>query len=769
MEIQLASAFFITYAKDRVRREAAHKEKVIPLYRHKKLAASQKGLQVLCLLSASWGVFVLPVHAQSLPLDEIIVTATKRAENLQDVPISITVFTQEKLETLRPEGLEDLGKHVSNMWLPGSTEAGQSQISIRGISAGISKSSGRSVGVYIDGVYVNADTALDVDLDNIAFVEVLKGPQGTLFGRDTIGGAINITTQAPGNTSSAHVLAELGNQGHKRLALRADLPLVKDVLALRISAQKLDRDGYILNAFNGEKAGAVDHFSASGQAYYTPSDRFDAQLVYQYQSRDDRPNTMGEAITSIGSDTIPYTINVDQTEIQTQKQHRISLNTNTHFDNGFTLSTVSGFSDVEDFYIQDGDRLPIPITIARFDSMSREFSQEVRLTSPEYDRFNYLVGAYYLNTEWDYSPTFPLMGEAFLEQVFFIPPAFQPADELDGQRVIADVESFAIFTHVNVKLSDKLSAFGGLRYTQDTKIIDYSIFGEVFALFTLTALNEVSRVKDTPLSWTFGTRYAVTDTVNSYASVSRGYRSASIKDDFISQADIDAGTGFFTQPEYLTNYEIGVKTLLFGGKIRANASAFYMDYTDIQVAVSREPFLFLRSLTNAAEAHIQGFELEVEGQITPELRISTAFGYVKTRYDVFEPSPGVDLSGTGFGIAPDWTLSATVDYVRPLAGGGSWSVHADYTDRRAPDDFAPQTHPLSFVGDYAVSNLSTGYAAKNGKWKAKIWVNNVFDVNKPSVNFLWGSGLGPLIENETVRYEPPRTYGLTLAYMLGGS
>ncbi len=732
-----------------------------------KLAASKTGLRAICVSYVTLAMLPNFAYGQTVPLDEVIVTATKRAENLQKVPISITAFNLEELEALRPEGLEELGTYVPNMWLPMSTQAAQSEITMRGISAGIAGTSGRSVGVYIDGVYVNADTALNASMMDIAGVEILKGPQGTLFGRDTIGGAINITTKTPGPDLGGRVQVELGNYGRQQVSGQANVPLVKDVLTFRMAGQKLDTDGYIENAFNGNKAGALDHLSLGGQLYFTPTPQLDARLVYNYQSLDDRPNTMGETVTSIGSDQIPYTINVDQDEIRTQEQHRLSLNVNYQLENGFTLTSISGFSDVNDFYIQDGDRLPVPITIAQFDSDYSEFSQELRITSPSYEKFDYLIGLYYLNAKRDYSPTFPLMSTAFLEQVFFIPPANQPPDELDGQRTISESESIAAFIHANAYFNDRWSGFGGLRYTEDTKTVDYSIFGETFALFTLTALNNTAKVKDTPLSWTIGTRFELNEDLNTYASISRGYRSATIKDDFISQADIDAGTGFFTEPEFLTNYEIGMKSLMLDGKLRANVSAFYMDYTDIQVTVSRPPFLFLKSLTNAAKAHIQGFEAEMEAQVTDELHVAAALGYVKTRYDGFEPSPGVDLSGTGFGNSPDWTWSATLDYTKPLASGAKFKFHADYTDRSVPDDFAPQSHPLTFVGDYAVTNLSTGYVADNGKWQANLWVKNLFDVNDPAVNFLWGAGLGPLIENETISYEPPRTYGLTLEYRFG--
>jgi len=434
-------------------------------------------------------------------LDQIIVTAMRRAENLQSVPISISAFSAAQLEAYQAPALEDLSDHVANMWMPASTEAGQSFITMRGINAGITRSSGRSVGVYIDGVFVSADTAMNIALFDVARVEVLKGPQGTLFGRDTIGGAINIATRKPAPLPEGKVQVEAGSYGLRQILASASTPLVKDVLFLRLAAMKRNKGGYIKNAFTGRKAGAEDHFFYNAQLYYTPNARLDARLVFSAQKIDDRPNALGEAVTNIGSDTIPYTISLDQDEFQKQTVKRASLNANYEFASGHTLSWTSGWSHVNDFYIQDGDRLPQSITVAQFDGGAREVSQEVRLTSPSSDRFDYLFGLYFLDARRDFNPTFPVMGSAFLEQVLGIPPQFHPADTLDGQQVRTNTTSKAAFTHANFHLTDTLTAYGGLRFTNDHKRVDYRSFGEVFGVFGLLPLQAKSQVRNHPLSW----------------------------------------------------------------------------------------------------------------------------------------------------------------------------------------------------------------------------------------------------------------------------
>jgi iron complex outermembrane receptor protein len=718
--------------------------------------------------SPAWWTLILcfsfqnPAGAQAFSRDEIIVTATKRAQRSQDVPISLSVFTAETLESLRPEGLEDLSHFVPNMYQPPSTEAGQSFIAIRGIGAGIARSSGRSVGVYIDGVYINADTAMDVAMADIEHVEILKGPQGTLFGRDTLAGAINITTKRPRNENSARAQIDVGNFGYRQFIGSANLVLAPEKLNLNLSVLKRDSDGYIKNAFTGNKAEAQDRFALSAVFDFRPTDRLTARVSYQYQDRDDRPNTMGEAVTNIGSDLIPYTINLDTDERQTQSVHRVALDTQYESSNGFTFSSVTGWSHVQDFYLQDGDRLPDAITLNQFDGEAEEFSQEFRVNSPGGKKLNYLLGLYYLDSENLFSPTFPLMSTAFLERVFFLPRDQHPPDQLDGQVIVTRAQSLAAFAHADYHLTDTLSVFGGVRWTRDTKTVDYRIFGETFALFGLSPLQTTSKTKDTPISWTLGARYTLSDNIKSYASISRGYRSASVKDDFVGQADLAAPSGFFTKPEFVTNYEVGVKLRAWDGRVQSNFAAFYMDYSDIQVAVSQEPFLFLRTLTNAARAHISGFEADTTVAVDDHLTLSGTAGYLKTRYDQFIPSPGRDLAGTGFGTAPEWSFSAAADYARSFGSAGEWRAHMDVRYAVAPDDFELST--LAFVGEYALANGWVSYAPQEGAWRIKLWVENLTDVNKPEVNFLWGAGLGPLIENETARYQSPRRYGLTLDY-----
>lgn len=699
--------------------------------------------------------------------DEIIVTATKRTQNVRDVPISLHVFGDKDIENLRANSLSDLSQYVPNMYLPPEGAAGQNNITIRGIGNGINRSAGRAVGVYIDGVYVSADTALDVAMSDVERVEILRGPQGTLFGRNTIGGAINITTRPATLTHESvtgRIQFEYGNFDHRKIIASATIPLIKDRLSLRLSGLKTDTDGYITNLNGGRKLGSEDRSALRTQLNFAPTDTLSMRFSYDIQHRNDFPNAQGEPITNIGADQIPYTVNIDQDEHQTQTAQRASFRLEYETDTGFTLASISAWSEVRDFYLQDGDRLPQAITINQFDGALEDITQELRIVSPEYKHFDYVVGLYYLKTQRLYSPTFPLMSTAFLEQVFFLPRNQHPADELDGQRIVSNDKTIALYGHGNVKLTDKLSVFAGLRYTHDEKNVDYKIFGETFALFGLPALQSRQSLTNNPLSWSVGGQYKANENLSLYVSTAHAFRSSTVKDDFIGQADLDAPTGFFTKPEFVTNYETGFKSQSLGGKLRLNTSVFYMDYTDIQVSISQEPFLFLRTLTNAAKAHIWGLEMDMVWQVTPNLNMSAHAGYLKTQYDVFTPEPGRDLSGTGFGTAPELSFSAAMDYRRTWLGGG-WQVHMDYKNQTAPDDFELRTIP--FVGSHGIINAWMGFAPDHENWSVKLWMRNLANLDKPTTNFHWGAGLGPLLDNVTQQYEKPRSYGLSFDYKFG--
>lgn len=720
-------------------------------------------LGALCTALSLFPFQVVKAADNEFELEEIIVTATKRSESLQDVPISISAFGEAQLEAYRPTNLEDLGGFVPNMYMPPAGERGVSTITIRGFGVGISRTSGKGVGVYIDGVYVGGNTGQNIEMADIARVEVLKGPQGTLFGRDTIGGAINITTKAPGNEFSGHVEAEAGNFGAVKLKANVDVPLVEDTLTMRVSGLFKKSDGYIFNEATGKYLEAEEAKSGKLQLYYIPAENLTARLTYTHLERDDKPYSSGESATNLFSDEIPYLVNIDGPESSRQNLDALSLSVEYELAGGHTLTSITGWSSMNDFYDQDVDKTPLPIFTKEYIGEEEEWSQELRLTSPENEKFDYLVGLYYFKGDYKLQDVFPLLGSAFLSAIG-IPDAFHPpVDILDGQKRDLKVESFAAFTHVNYHLTEDLTLFGGLRYTSDKKDADYAMFGEVFATVGFATIDVVDGTKDDPFSWTLGARYTVSEDVMMYASVSRGFRSSSIKDYFVSASDLAVDGGFFTRPEFVTNYEIGMKVQAFDNRLRANLAAFYMDYTDIQVGV-RDPIItFVQRFTNAAKATAKGFEADIVAVLTDNLQVSGSLGYLTSKYDEYMPDPQTDYSGLAVANAPEWTTSVAVDYNLPLSNGGQIMLHGDYRYHTTPAG-EPTPDSRTIFGDYGIANAWMGYQSPEATWRVTAWVENLFDSDHEAGNRLWNSGFGPLLEHNAIVYERPRTYGVTLGY-----
>jgi len=714
---------------------------------------------LLLLGGAISATLPISAHAQETNKynnDEIIVTATKRSENLQDVPLSVTAFNEVKIEQLRPDNLSDLADHVPNMYLPPANESASQYITLRGLGAGVTRSGGRSVGVYIDGVYTSADNLTNLPVSDLASLEVLKGPQGTLFGRDTVGGAINVTTKKPGNEFSGFLEADVGNYGRTVFTGGVDLPLAKDKLFLRVSGKKLNYGGHIDNIFNGEKADGQDQFSGRAQFYFTPTDAVDARLVFTHSERDDNPTT-GENAGGTFSDQIPYQVNINVQESFKQKADSIALSVNYELGSGHMLTSVTGWNRSSDVSLVDRDLNPLPESTQSILYDVEDLTQEFRITSPQNDKFDYLVGLYYLDSHVVNRDTYPLFGAAWLANIGF--PPILP-DVLDGQERDFTTKALAGFAHGNYHFNDKLSVFGGLRYTSDKKDINHTTFGEVFGAFGFISANRQGKTEETPFTWSAGVRYAASDALKTYASVSTGYRSPSIKDDFITAADVNPLTadGFATEPEFVTNYEVGAKYRGLDNRLSANVAVFYMNYTDIQVSVAVPPLLFVRQLRNAGKAHIQGFEADASFAITDNLNISGSAGYLKTEYDEFEFSHA--LEGTGFGTAPEWSLDGAIDYHTPIGNLGELVLHLDATTIAVPDDFAPNGTALT-LGGFSTVNAFAAIDSASGRWRASLWAKNLLGADDTTGTTLWGAGLGPNEHNVFI-YQNPRTYGATL-------
>ncbi|HEB27492.1 MAG TPA: TonB-dependent receptor [Porticoccus sp.] len=575
-------------------------------------------------------------------LEEIIVTATRRTETLQDVPISISVMSAGDIQATNSADLRDISSHVPNFVFAESNNIGQGFTSIRGIFSVSDPGEigfDQNVGIYVDGVYFPRQFSANANMGEVERVEVLRGPQGTLFGRNTISGAVNITSKkANMEELEGQLYAETGNYGLTHGKGSISIPLIEDKLAVRFFGESREIDGWIDNLTTGkDDQGSRKQTNSRMQVRYTPSENttvdfsvasLDAEsLDYFYEHIEGGSNDNKKFSTANNYDNES---DLDLFNASLQVEHNL--------DNGYTLTSITAWLDDEMTFAADVEGMPFPLVLATNSTYAEQFSQEIRIASPTDRNYDFVAGVYYDREE-----------STFVSDIYFGP--FFPAPPAQNQGFAngnaIDRESWAAFVHANYDITEDLALFGGLRYTSETKdqTINPSTCTDSFACLIL-GVPETSESLDIPFDvelddWTFtaGVRYEISESAMLYSSVATGIKGGAFNNSTDPERDI-ANNNLFTEPEKVTSFEVGVKTSWLSNRITANFALFYMEYDDLQVKVGcsacGDGGLPENSITNAADAVSQGFELELSAAATESLTFSLGAGYNESEYGSFE-------------------------------------------------------------------------------------------------------------------------------------
>ncbi len=704
-------------------------------------------------------------------LEEVIITATKRSESLQDVPISITALTSADIESTGSVDLRDLAGNIPNFTFPkGAAFSDAADISIRGVFSRTSFSQigfDSGLGIYVDGVYVGKSLAANADLLDVARVEVLRGPQGTLFGKNTIAGAINIVSETAGNELEGSVELETGDYDLKRLTAKINIPIIDDVLAARLSYRKDRRDGYVTNLFlNDDDVGSYDNSGAHFQLNYTPNDSGRIKLNVSWMESESKPymleNLPGES-SLYPADTKNFTIYNSLASVTTQDGWGMSLVAEYDFANDFSLTSVTGYRDD-----QLSQTIDVEMTTLRGyhfidNSPGHEmFTQELRIASPTGTWYDYVAGVYYFKEENTLDLTSEFGVDWFTSENFLATSSRQ-----------VDVESYAVFFHANFYLSDQWTLLAGARYTDETKELPRAIQGGDI----LTAINRpvgpiniAGDVQASEPSWKLGLRYEMNDELMLYGSVSTGFKSGAYNTPhFLLFSEVNDPSTLTVGPEFVTNYEVGFKSRWADGRVRLNGAVFYLDYEDLQVR-SFDPLanggLGAIELKNAATATSQGFELELSTQLTDSLSIVSGLGYVNAEFDSFKDFPAprggtVDASGNKIPLAPELTLNVAIQYEGVFQNNASWFTRLDYsyTDERYAAEGAVGTDEYR-LPEYHLLNARIGFRTPEDDWGITLWVKNLTDEDKP-LERRYSGNVNPRFGE---RIMDPRTYGASISY-----
>lgn len=682
--------------------------------------------------------------------DEIIVTARRVAESLQDVPISLSVVGSAEVEERNNTRVSELVATIPNVTF---TSGVLPTITVRGITsqARVNPGFDSGVGVYIDGVVQGKLFAFDQPLYDIERVEFLRGPQGTLFGKNSVAGAISMTTRNPEFTASGKVDVEYGSFDKRELTAWATTPL-SDTLAVSAGGFITKRDGYVTNNFDGRKVANDDGWGARAKILWKPTEN--AQFVVSGDvMKDDILSYNSEIVSGYGGPSGRYRTNVNLPTLAYRKLKGISLTADIDTSFGGRISSITAYRTAESRRTNDTDAGPLAVVDSASRSKQKQFSQELRLSGEIGDRLNYIVGLYYFRQTTDNfsSSTFGAIPNV---------PGFLRGRTGNTFGAI-DTDSMAIFGSVDWKLADRLTLTAGLRYTIDDKDLRYQQIGFPFIAPTLPVQPDGISAKD--LSPTLNIRYEASDDLMLYATASRGFKSGGWNVDNITDPAITNFNQLRFLDESIWNYEGGIKSQFLDRKITFNLSAFYQKYSDIQTP-QLTPVLggggaLVAIVTNAASADIKGFEAEFTAKPVDILTLNGSLGYTKATYSRYIDGVN-DFSGNRLPNAPDWTANLSATLRAPVSDG--WSIGARGEYSYAAGFFGDRENTaVRRTPSFSTINASAGIYGKN--FDLEGFVNNLTDSEDIIFRSGGGFGFAGVGFNDLATRRLGRTFGIRLS------
>lgn len=703
---------------------------------------------------------------QSQQLSEIVVTANKREEDILKVATSITSLSSKKVEDTRTWGLKDLTALVPNYSYQELGVASQQLQSIRGIQA---FSENPAVSTYIDDV-----NNLDILANGFAFtdierIEVLRGPQGTLFGRNAMGGVVNIITKKPNNKASGYLEAGGGNQGLQRYAGGFKTPLVKDKLYFGLTGLFQTKDGYLKNdttgtgatdgSVNGKLVGGEKNLYGNMFLKYLPSSRF--SLTLNIKGQNDWSNNTGFMISQ-PSDAIAFA-KPEKVYLRRIGEHKRNIINNSlvakYFGRNFAFTSISayqhirlGYKDVDfpGFYHTYYDK-----NVGELLPPQEVFSQEFRISSNSAKKLQYTAGLYGFSQK-GYEPTTNLVYELSAGEAAFYG---LPAGSYIIYRNRSKNYGVAGFGELNYAVTDKLKATAGLRYDYEKKQSTFNGFGDA----ALVGGTVTDFVKDTTakgnyaaLSPKLSLNYSLNEKSTIYLTYNRGFRAGGIN---AQRFAATSGVKQTFDPEYSDNFELGYKKNMADNKVSLSASAFLIEWKDMQLYNLVAPFTYARE--NVGNAQSMGLEAEIATIPFKGLQLDGSIGLNKTKYKDFALTrvnygTGVEtktqIGGNSLSNTPSHTIYFSAQYELPLSKKLKALVRGEL--RNIGKYFADMQNTLK-QPSYTLVNTRVGLTYSN--YSLFFWGQNLTNEKY----LLYGSSDTSF--GRTVLMASPSTYGFTLS------
>ncbi len=726
-------------------------------------------------------------------LEEVLVTATHRTENLQDIPVTVTAFSGEELERADIFDPTTIALRVPGMTY-GEFAPGQAIISLRGVSsaddgAGLDN----SIALFLDGVYIGRSAAINFDMFDLERIEVLRGPQGTLFGRNAIGGAINAVTSKPTDEFTAKFGANLGNEGILRYRGLVSGPF-SDRFAGKISFTHRQHDGFVRNVVLDKDIQSEDQTSIRAQLRFT-TEASDWLLSgdWMEDDRDDMGRTpvvnraplLQILAANGGGDSRETAISRDG--FSKRNASGVSLQGDIEFDRG-VLTTITAFRHADTDWEMPSVGAPLGALGLPFDEVIDDivedidsFTQELRWTSNLDGNLKYTAGLYYLNEQTDRTEIFRITRAGTYgdpsNSFLLTDPGSQDIIGNEYAFTANETNSYAAYAEATWQPNDKWSFTFGGRFTRDEKDYtaisvncdlvrdnDPSIVGTQFENFagcggvggSLNIIAEAFEVNPSD-SWSnfspkVAAQYFVHDGLMYFGTISRGFKSGG----FAGSQGIESVASNPVDQETVTNFEIGMKGDFFSRSLRLNVTGFYMDYQDLQIVrfgpVEGSEFgTFIT--TNIGSADIYGLETEITWLATQNLQFSGYLALLDTEANGLIIND-IDLSGSVLRQAPETSYNLRADYNLPT-DIGSWDFHLEFS--HVDEQITDYLFAGTVIDEQDLLDARISWTSNDGEWQLALWGKNLTDEAYFAHTYVIGPGVIGV-------WGPPRTIGITATW-----
>jgi iron complex outermembrane receptor protein len=748
--------------------------------------------------------------------DDILVTARRRKERAQDVPIALSAISGETLAARGDYRLDQIQQLVPALQVF-SFNPRNTNINIRGLGSNVALTNDgieNGVGLYIDGVYYGRPGQSQFDLVDLERVEVLRGPQGTLFGKNTTAGAINISSHLPSFETEAQGEASFGDYGYRQLRGSLSGPLLADLAAARISLAETHRDGFIHNVTTGRDVHNYDDFTARGQLLVTPLSGLSIRLIGDYSNQRQQccinlpvsvftsyangasiANNWLQRAARAGYTPLPFDPFARRTDANSPFYAIMDtwgVSGEIDYDlGGATITSITAGRHWNWYPSNDSDVTRLSVNLqSNQQNFQRQFSQEVRIASNGAHRIDWLIGGYYFwqvvrgvgttiygadAPTWLYPTDAPAVSDAAVN-------GFTSRSRSDPHT-----RSIAAFAQTSWHIDPRLSLTTGLRFTHEDKwgrYVSLQTDGRSLAALTPAQATRAQAIrnglappanysvdaKDDSWSWLATLSWKPVDDVLLYATNSRGTKSQGL-----NLTTIPAGVSAVVDPEQTDNYEIGLKSQLFRHTLTANLAGFWADVTNYQTTIVQQVIgtnSYINYIANIPKVRSRGFEADVAWQPVAALGFTGALAYTDATYrnypngptpvEALNPttaqpggSPLQNMSGQRLAGVPKWSASLGTDASHALTDRITLYGHADWSWRSNYYTVASNSR-YGLVPSYDLVNARIGVRLDKGRFDLSVWARNLFDKNYFQTLSVANTGLVTAILGD------PRTLGATL-------